>query len=604
MSQSPSQERHPPGLYVLFFTEMWERFGYYLMLGILPFYLTDSQKGGLGLSDKEGFGIVGTYIAFVYLTPFVGGLLADRVLGFRPTIVIGGILMMLGYFMLGLPFSTPENMSWLYLSLLVIIIGNGAFKPNISTLLGNLYPQGSVLKDAGYNIFYMGINIGAFACNFVAAFVRNYFDKNPWNLTEDIQIRGWQAAFMTAGVGMLIGTVTFILFYGMFKEADPDPKTKAGGTGQRESLWPLWLECVLPAFVVGLLGFYGVREKWFSVPFSPETFAFLIACLPVMVFYARIWLKVPDSADRGRVAALLVIFVVVIVFWMIFHLNTTALSAFARDSTDRVPTGIVATITDAAESLAENAPPDYYMNAGPEVPRPARESFKIVSAEEYKRLEKERKLEVRAGEPVFVTQEMFDRIYKNATAATPLLPVNQHLRLANPELYASINPGWVVVLTPLVVAFFAFLRGKGLEPSTSAKIGIGLLLTACGPVIMYFATLASGYQSQGDPASKVSSWWLISTYFVVTIGELCLSPMGLSLVSKMSPANIRSFMMGGWFLSTSFGNKLSGIFGEVYTQWDHRTFWIVLAISGALCGGFIFLLLPWLNRQMATEAKK
>ena len=598
-----TQERHPPGLYVLFFTEMWERFGYYLMLGILPLYLTDSQKGGLGMSDKEAFSIVGTYIAFVYLTPFIGGLLADRLLGFRITILLGAVLMMLGYFMLAMP-------QLLIPALAVIIIGNGAFKPNISTLLGNLYPQGSKLKDAGYNIFYMGINIGAFACNFVAAIVRNYFDRNPMQMTENFSLGGWAAAFATAGIGMALGTIIFLTYYRNFHDADPDPKTKKGG-GQG-SLWPLWLECVGPAFLIGVCGFYGhpfladfLKQRFnFEFPFNAATLAFLIACLPVMVFYTRIWLKVPDPQDRGRVAALLVIFLVVIVFWMIFHLNTTALTAFARDNTNRVPNQLVKYITDLAEDFAENAPPNYYLNAGPEVPRPHRDTFRIVSTEEYKNLEQNKQLSVVEGKPVPVTRELFEKVYKNTNADTPILPVNQHLKLVNTELFASINPGWVVILTPLLVAFFAFLRQRGLEPSTSAKIGLGLFLTACGPIVMYFAEVASGYQGLHSQSAKVSPMWLFGTYLVVTVGELCLSPMGLSLVSKMSPANIRSFMMGGWFLSTAFGNKLSGIFGEVYTEWDHRNFWIILAVSGGLCGLIIFLLLPWLNRQMSTEAEK
>lgn len=592
------RERHPRGLYILFFTEMWERFGYYLMLGILPLFLSDSQKGGLGLSDAEAFSIVGTYIALVYLTPFIGGLLADRLLGFRPTIVIGGLMMMMGYFMLAVP-------GLLYPALLMVILGNGAFKPNISALLGNLYPPGSPLKDAGYNIFYMGINIGAFACNFVAAIVRNYFDRNPLNLGDVLVIRGWQAAFATAGFGMLIGVIIFAAYYSHFVQADPNPRTRHG-KGKGESLWPLWLECVIPALIVGFVCYYAqptLKESLGGFPFSPSTFAFLVACIPVFIFYTRIWLQVPDAADRGRVAALLVIFVVVIVFWMIFHLNTTALTAFARDNIDRVPNVLVKPITDLAEDFAENAPPTYYFNAGPEVPRPARSTFKIISEAEYKLKEKNKELNVVEGKHVYVTQEMFDQIYKNTNASTPMLKEMEHLKLVNTELFASINPGWVVLLTPLVVAGFAYLRKLNMEPSTSAKIGLGLLLTAGGPVVMYFATLATDYKGVGDLGSKISANWLLATYFVVTIGELCLSPMGLSLVSKMSPANLRSFMMGGWFLSTAFGNKLSGVFGEVYTEWDHRTFWIVLAVSGAVCGAAIFALLPWLNKQMATEAK-
>src|SRR5207245_8793607 len=175
------RERHPKGLYVLFTTEMWERFGFYLLVGILYLYLTDTERGGMGWSGTEAAALVGSYMALVYFTPFIGGLIADRLLGCRRTVLIGAVLMMAGYFCLAFP-----GRVMLFVALGLIILGNGAFKPNISTLLGNLSPPGSQSRDAGYNIFYMGINIGAFVCNFVAALVRNYFDRNPRSITS-----GW-----------------------------------------------------------------------------------------------------------------------------------------------------------------------------------------------------------------------------------------------------------------------------------------------------------------------------------------------------------------------------------------------------------------------------
>lgn len=183
-------KNHPKGLPVLFFTEMWERFGFYLMLGIFFLYMIDTQTGGLSLTRAEAADIYGTYIALVYLTPFLGGLLADRILGYRRAIFIGGTLMGLGY--IGLAIPGPEAF---WASLLLIIFGNGFFKPNISTLVGNLYSQPAYkeLKDSGYNIFYMGINIGAFICNFVAAYLRNHY--------------GWGYAFAAAGIGMFIGLI-------------------------------------------------------------------------------------------------------------------------------------------------------------------------------------------------------------------------------------------------------------------------------------------------------------------------------------------------------------------------------------------------------------
>ena len=182
--------KHPKALYVLFLTEMWERFAYYLMVGILLLYLIDDKTGGKGMTEKMGADVVGSFIALVYLTPFIGGLIADRYLGYIKSIFLGGSLMALGYFGLSIPGNTA-----LYISLLLIIIGNGFFKPNISTILGNIYNREDLkpLKDNAYNIFYMGINIGALVCNFVAAYLRNQY--------------GWGYAFAAAGVGLVVGLI-------------------------------------------------------------------------------------------------------------------------------------------------------------------------------------------------------------------------------------------------------------------------------------------------------------------------------------------------------------------------------------------------------------
>jgi proton-dependent oligopeptide transporter, POT family len=593
------RERHPRGLYVLFFTEMWERFSFYLMIGILFQYLSDSRKGGMGWTDEEAAVVVGSYIALVYFTPFIGGLIADRLLGFRKTILIGGVLMMIGHLVLAWPTELG-----LYLGLGFLILGNGAFKPNISTMVGNLYPPGSLLKDAGYNIFYMGINIGAFICNFVAAFVRNYVDEHPIRLTPAWVVNGWHAAFATAAFGMLLGLVIFALNYRRFAAADPDP----AAAGPRESLRPLWLQCLLPAAALGILAWFatdpgvldwlgrqlGRSGPLYEPPFNPPTAAFIGACVPVIVFYLNVWRNVPDPGDRGRVAALLVIFGVVIVFWMTFNLSTTALNIWTRDDTNRETNAAVRLITAPLPEFAENAPPDYFFNAGPETPRPDRTTFEVISPERYKKLQDAQELRVADGEKVYVTQDMLDKIYAGATAETPLLEAGKHLKLVNTELYQSINAGYVILFTPLLVGFWHFLRGRGHEPSTSAKIGLGLLLTGCGSAVMLGATMVCQ-----DGAVKAGSAWLFGLYAMVTLGELCLSPMGLSLVNKMAPADIRAFMMGGWFLSTSFGNKLSGIFGEAYTKMDHVLFWIILIGSCGFFGGVIFALLPWLNRQMA-----
>jgi POT family proton-dependent oligopeptide transporter len=204
---------------------------------------------------------------------------------------------------------------------------------------------------------------------------------------------------------------------------------------------------------------------------------------------------------------------------------------------------------------------------------------------------------------------MFDKIFNPSrmNAQTEILPEGKTLKLINPELYLSINSGFVILFTPLVVWFFSRLRAVNLEPSTPGKMGWGLIINAGAPLVMFFATWASD-----NSEYKVGSWWLFGTYAVATIGELFLSPMGLSLVSKVSPPRITAFMMGGYFLSTSIGNKLSGIFGELYSEsdhfhypapgsLDHYTFWLILVGCNLVFGGFILAMLPWLKRQMGSS---
>lgn len=228
---SNKNSSHPKGLKYLFLTEMWERFGYYLMLGIFLLYLQDSK--GMGFSPAKASDIVGTYLGLVYLTPFLGGLIADKLLGYRPSILIGGVLMATGYSLLAIP---GESILWI--AILLIIIGNGFFKPNISTLLGNLYSDEKYKnkKDSGYSIFYMGINVGAFICNFVAAYMRNNY--------------GWGYAFLAAGIGMFIGIVIFLLGTRHLKEADIIKKDENSGSEINKVL----LYVFLPVLICGGIG--------------------------------------------------------------------------------------------------------------------------------------------------------------------------------------------------------------------------------------------------------------------------------------------------------------------------------------------------------------
>jgi proton-dependent oligopeptide transporter, POT family len=410
MTTAPAVRKHPAGLPVLFFTEMWERFGFYCMLAILALYMNEK----LGFSTRTVGQIYGAYVALVYFTPVLGGFLADRFLGFGRSILIGAVLMGTGYFLLAIP-----TLPMFFTGLTCIILGNGLFKPNISTLLGNLYQDLPEKRDAAYNIFYMGINIGAFFSPLVAAYLRNTYD--------------WGYAFAAAGVGMI---VSFILFISLRRHTLAGENKAQANSGT---------QIVLTA-----------------------------------------------QQEKSRITALLLVFGIVIVFWMAFHQNGFTLTFWARDAT-------------------------------------------------------------------------------NTTLS--------------PELSQAFNPFFVVLFTPLLVWFWTRLRKRGKEPSTAAKIGIGMLLTAAAFSIM------TGAGVSGGDNGRVSIAWLISAYAVITLGELCLSPMGLSLVNKLAPARMRGLLMGGWFAATAIGNYLSGLIGSFWDDLPHSSFFMILAIASVGAAGLLLLVL-------------
>ncbi len=566
MNKLNTSTQHPKGLWVLFGTEMWERFGYYLMLGIFSLYMLDGwNNGGMGFSATKKSDIYGTYLGLVYLTPFIGGLLADRILGYRKSIVIGGLMMSAGYFLLSV-----HNVTSFYIALLLIILGNGFFKPNISTLVGNLYSPEELKdkKDSGYNIFYMGINIGAFICNFVAAYMRiNY---------------GWGHAFAAAGVGMLLGVIIFLMGTKHVKHVDVVKPLKEG---DMPTLKILGLT-VFPMFVFGIIGYLLPG----NILGSDTNDAFILGCLPVIGFFIYLAFKAEAKESRA-IKALLAVFTCVILFFAIFHQNGDALTVWAEDHTDRKMSESVAGVADKvgmAQVVVNNdivAMPDAEFNTKIESLRAEEKAMPAVSAEELqKKSEFSRSIDqLEKSKKYFATLE-----------PTGVPEKGKDLKLYSTELYQSINPFWVVLLTPLLVGIWGFLRRKGKEPSTPTKIAIGLLITALSALVMVGAVMASN-----DLASKASSWWLIASYAVITVGELCLSPMGLSLVSKLSPPRITALMMGGFFLAISVGNKLSGMLSSLWETIDDKKNYFYLNFGLVMVAAMmLFLMLKWLNGVM------
>ncbi len=467
-------ERHPKGLYILFLTELWERFGFYTCAAIMTLYL---QRGGFGWTKDHATSLWSNYLMFVYATPLIGGWLADKYLGYRRSVLIGGAFFVAGYALLGL-----GSIATYYIALGLLFVGNGFFKPNISTMVGNLYPANSPLKDSAYNIFYMGINIGALLAPLIGELMLQSFAGStiieaakagtPLSADQAASLRsGFLAAFFAAATGMTIGTVLFAYFYRQLTGVE---------RGQT---------------IVGVTEAGDIRVK--ADPSAID--------------------KVPEFT---RIAALLVIYGIVIVFWMVFHQNGSTMTYWADENTNWKVSGVVSN---------------------------------------------------------------------------------------------AINPFWIVVLSVPLVKFWSWLRSKGREPSTPMKMALGMFLTSLAFLILFVGAKSGGDQTFVTDASggfvldskggyemiqhRVSPLWLISAYMVISLGELMLSPMGLSLVSKVAPERMRGLMMGGWFVATAIGNKLTAI-GLLWTQWYHSSFWMLCSLSALAMAILLLVLLRPLKKAM------
>ncbi|MFZ1290105.1 MAG: peptide MFS transporter [Melioribacteraceae bacterium] len=495
-------KNHPKGLAVLFFTEMWERFGFYTMLAIFVYYLQEN----FGWDQATVTNIYGIFMAGVYFTPIIGGWIADNLLGYGKTIILGAITMGLGYALMAVPTDQPYLV---FAAMGIIAIGNGLFKANISVLVGNLYGHSQIsLKDAGFNIFYMGINVGAFYAPFAAAGIKNFVIENfGASLAQ-----GYNAGFGIASVGMVFSLLIFSVFRKYYKDADYQSKKETKS------------------------------EK--DVVLTKEQ-------------------------ERERIIALLTVFGIVIFFWMAFHQNGAALSLFARDYTHQCVGKFTYLLFDVISLHAI--------------------LFIIFGLTLVIKKTSTTKSKTIGG--FFAATGLVVLIYKiNALPETGEI---------SPEQFQAFNPMFIVLITPIIVGYFAYLNKKGKEPSSPAKIGIGMLVTALAYVIMVFASigLAPVHTLNGSTSAiTVSPFFLISTYFTLTIAELHLSPMGLSFVSKVAPPKMKGLLMGGWFGATAIGNYLAGFVGRFYQEWELWQFFLILIICASLASFMVVLTLKKLKK--------
>lgn len=481
---------HPKGLATLFFTEMWERFSYYGMRAILILFMTtEAAQEGLGLDTETAAAVYGLYTAAVYLLTLPGGWLADNVFGQRKSIYYGGIIIMLGHLVLAI----PGNPTIFFLGLGLVATGTGLLKPNISTIVGDLYPEGGARRDAGFSMFYMGINLGAFLGQVIVP------------LVADVN---WHWGFGLAAIGMLAGLIQYRLTGDNLGELGVIPKAKEKseiGRGNSNST----LGIILAVGLIGLLflfQFIGYIDMTTATGIAQG--AGIIIILITLFYFAYILVAGGLNTDeKKKVTIIFFLFIGAAIFWSGFEQAGSSLNLFAQNQTDRMLFG-------------------WEMPAG---------------------------------------------------------------------VLQSVNSMFIIIFAPLIGALWVRLAARNMNPSTPIKFGFGLILLGLGFFAMVFAAKIAA------AGSKAGMFWLVLTYFLHTIGELTLSPVGLSATTKLSPKRYVGQMMGIWFVGTALGNLVAGLFAGRFdpsnVQQMPDLFMSVVQIS--VGAGIIFLILsPFARKWM------
>ncbi|ODS83837.1 MAG: amino acid transporter [Cytophagaceae bacterium SCN 52-12] len=451
-------QKHPKGLYVLFFAEMWERFSYYGMRAILLMYLIDQVRGGLALSVAEGSAIYGLYTASVYLLSLPGGWIADNILGQKKSIFYGGIVIMIGHIILAI----PSTNALFFTGLAVVALGTGLLKPNISSIVGELYPEGGARRDAAFSIFYIGINLGSFLGMLIVGYLG--------------QKVNWHYGFGAAAVGMFFGLLVF-KFAGdkYLRGLGMPPAKKVGDTAAasangREKMLGYGLVALLVVFlsVLQLTGYINVT----SAQGLAQAMGVIIVSVALVYFFYILLAGGLSPVEKKRVGVLIIFFFTAALFWSGFEQAGTTFQIFAE-----------------------------------------RHTFRTIGNFEFPS-----------------------------------------------SWFQNFNPLFIVTLAPVVAALWIFLAQRNINPPIPVKFAIGLLLLASGFFIMRFAA------EEALSGQLVSPAFLAVTYLLHTIGELCLSPVGLSSFTKLAPKRYVSQLMGIWFVAASLGNLISGLFASNFDE--------------------------------------
>ena len=548
-------EGQPKGLYALALANTGERFGYYTMLAIFTLFL----QAKFGFTAAETSTIFGSFLAAVYFMPLIGGILADK-FGYSKMVTTGIVVMFIGYVLLSIPTPSSTGKILMFGALALIACGTGLFKGNLQVMVGNLYdaPEYKAKRDTAFSIFYMAINIGAMYAPTAATMITNkmlgkagftYVPQLPslahqflnGTITEEgaTTLSGLQAAQNFVG-----DTATFCTTY-------IDKLSEAYNYG-------FAIACI--SLIVSMLIYVVFRPTFKHADYNSKQ------AKPANVQEEEL---TPEQT-KARIQALLLVFAVVIFFWMAFHQNGLTLTFFARDYTAQAVTGL--------DRLGFNIVNLTFL-------------LVIVYAGFSLFQSKTGKAKGISGLVLVIMLGLLGWSYSSMDSTVSILP----------QIFQQFNPFFVIVLTPVSLAVFGYLAKKKKEPSAPRKIGIGMVIAACGFLIMALGSLGlptpAAVEANGISADVlVSPNWLISTYLVLTFAELLLSPMGISFVSKVAPPKYKGMMMGGWFVATAIGNYLVAIIGYLWGGMQLWMVWSVLIVCCLLSALFIFSIMKRLEK--------
>jgi len=597
-------KNHPKGLLVAFFSNMGERFGFYTMMAILVLFL----QAKFGLSAEKAGGIYSWFYFSIYALALVGGILADATRKYKLVILAGIIIMFAGYIVMAIPGMT---LTITIIGLFTIALGNGLFKGNLQAVVGQMYddPKYAKLRDSAYMIFYMGINIGALFAPFAATGMRNWWLKTNGfahdgslpslchqfingTLTDtttfqqlannvsmsgpvtdlagfagkylEVFSKGYNYAFGIAAGTMIVSLLVYIIF----NKYLPNKEKKVTEVTEKVKFQFLPLFAAILAMGVTAFGLSFITQ-------FGETLAQRVATgLAFGLFAAFVtWIMLSAKKEEmSRIIALVLVFVVVIFFWMSFHQNGLTLTLFARDYNVKAVEPFTFLFFNVVSLLAVCG------------------SIAGLVLLFRKGFEKNIRI---IGGVLFVVA--FVVAYFKLTGA-------ESMNAISPEIFQSFNPLFVVALTFPVMGFFAWLNRKNIEPSVPKKIGFGMIIAAIGFTIVLVSSLnlSSPHLLNGSPvpdAERVSPYWLISIYLVLTVAELFLSPMGLSFVSKVAPSRFQGLMQGGWLLATAVGNKLLFVGTLLWDKVELWQLWLVFIVCCLTSAAFIFSILKRLEKE-------